>query len=473
MVVVVLGQGDGVARRHAAGDDADLVHAVAVFEHLGDDGVPRLVVGGYALVAFGDHAALLGGTRDDLVDRLGDILHVDELAVGAGGKYRRFVEQILDIRAREPRGEPRQALEVDVGSERLVAAVHLEDLFASLDIGNIDIDLPVEPARSHESGVEDIRAVGRRHDDYAVAGLEAVHLNEQLVERLFALVVAAAQTRASLSAHRVDLVDEHYAGHTALGLLEQVAHARRAHAYEHLHEVRAADGEERHAGFARDRLCEKGLARSGRADEQHTLGDTRADGGELLGIFQEIHDLLELLLFLFGTRDIGEPHLAVPDLGRLGLAEVECLVVRAVGFAHYDDEHHREQRHHDDGQQQRGEQRRPGRIVEHQADGGSVPARLFDLAVPAREGLLEISAVGDIAEVIVTLGVHQPDIDRIVALNGDGLYLAALVEGLEAHRFGIRRGEGYLIRARERECEDDGYQREHYERDHQHRSFCR
>ena len=40
------------------------------------------------------------------------------------------------------------------------------------------------------------------------AHLEAVHLGEDLVERLLALVVAAGDARPALAAHRVDLVDE-------------------------------------------------------------------------------------------------------------------------------------------------------------------------------------------------------------------------------------------------------------------------
>jgi len=40
-----------------------------------------------------------------------------------------------------------------------------------------------------------------------------------------------------MTAHGVDLVDEHDAGRVLLALLEEVAHARGAHADEHLHEV--------------------------------------------------------------------------------------------------------------------------------------------------------------------------------------------------------------------------------------------
>ena len=117
----------------------------------------------------------------------------------------------------------------------------------------------IEAAGAKERGIEDVGAVGRGDENDAFVGLEAVHLDEQLIQRLLALVVAAAEARAALPAHRIDLVDEHDARRILLRLLEHVAHARGADAHEHLDEVRAGDREERHAGLARDRAREQRL----------------------------------------------------------------------------------------------------------------------------------------------------------------------------------------------------------------------
>ena len=81
---------------------------------------------------------------------------------------------------------------------------------------------------------------------------ETVHLHEQLVQRLFALIVAAAQACAALTADRIDFIDEDDAGRMLLRLLEHVAHARGAHADEHFHEVGTGNTEERNLGFAGD-----------------------------------------------------------------------------------------------------------------------------------------------------------------------------------------------------------------------------
>ena len=136
--------------------------------------------------------------------------------------------------------------------------------------------------------------------------VEAVHLDEQLVERLLALVVATAEPGAAVTADRVDLVDEHDRGRGGLRLLEQVAHARCADADEHLDEVGPADREERHAGLTRDRLGEQRLAGAGRAEEQHALRDLGAHLLELGGRLEELLDLLELLDRLVEAGDVGE-----------------------------------------------------------------------------------------------------------------------------------------------------------------------
>ena len=200
----------------------------------------------------------------------------------------------------------REHLEVDALGHRLALGVHLEDLLAALEVGGVDADLAVEAARAQQRGVEDVGAVGRGDQDDVRLDVEAVHLDEQLVEGLLALVVAAADAGAAVAADGVDLVDEDDGRRVLLGLLEQVAHAARADTDEHLDEVGTGDRVERHARLAGDGAGEQGLAGSGRAVQQHALRDAGADGLELGRVLQEVLDLLELLDGLVGAGDIGE-----------------------------------------------------------------------------------------------------------------------------------------------------------------------
>ena len=187
-------------------------------------------------------------------------------------------------------------------------------------------------AGAQQRGVEHVGPVGRRDDDDAFVLLETVHLDEQLVERLFALVVAATQARAAMTPHRVDFVDEDDARRILLRLLEHVAHAARADADEHFDEVGARNREERHVRLTGDRARGQRLAGARRADEQHAAGNASAELLELLRIAQEFHDLLQVFLCLVDARDILEGHAAlrfVQQFG-LGLAEAHRLTGAAL-----------------------------------------------------------------------------------------------------------------------------------------------
>ena len=184
--------------------------------------------------------------------------------------------------------------------------MHFQDL---LSAGNVRVrhdDLAIEAARAQQRGVEHVRPVGRGDQDDAFIGLEPVHLDEQLVQGLLTLVIAAAQPRAAMPADGVDLVDKDDAGRVLLALFEHVAHAAGADADKHLDEVRTADAEERSVGLAGDRLCQKRLARAGRTDHQYAFRDSAAQPLKFLRIFEEFHQFRHLLDGFVDARHVLE-----------------------------------------------------------------------------------------------------------------------------------------------------------------------
>ena len=94
----------------------------------------------------------------------------------------------------------------------------LEDRFAVVHVGEIEDDAAVEAARAEERRIKNVRAVRCGKDDDARVAVEAVHLDEDLVQRLFALVIAAAHAGAALAADGVDLIYKEDRGRGALGL---------------------------------------------------------------------------------------------------------------------------------------------------------------------------------------------------------------------------------------------------------------
>ena len=293
-----------------------------------------------------------------------------------------------------------------------------------------------------ERRVEDVGPVGGGDDDHVRVRVEAVHLDQDLVERLLALVVAATQAGAALAADRVDLVDEDDARRVALGLVEQVADAAGADADEHLDELRAGDAEERHAGLAGDGAGHQRLAGARRADQEHAARDARAERVELLRVLEELDDFLELGLGLVDAGHVVErdDRLVAEEHPGPALAERERLVIGALGLAHHEEDEAAD----DEERQQAGQQQpEPGRV--------GLRLRLEDVGgqghVAARRGLVHVlEDVGQDAGHDDGVGRPVLDLDRQgLALLDDLADLAGLDVGQElrvADRRAGRRSTG-------------------------------
>ena len=161
-------------------------------------------------LALGAHHHLVLGVLEVALDH--------HPAVAPRGHQRRFVDEIGEIGAGEPGRAAGDDLYVDVGSERHVAHVHPQDLLASADVGIGHHHLTVEAARAQQGRIEHVGPVGGGDEDDALVGLEAVHLDQQLIEGLLALVVTSAEAGAAVAADGVDFVDEDDAGRVLFSL---------------------------------------------------------------------------------------------------------------------------------------------------------------------------------------------------------------------------------------------------------------
>ena len=133
--------------------------------------------------------------------------------------------------------------------------MHVENFSALFQVGQFDIDLPVETSGTHQRFVEDIGPVRRSEHDHPCIRSETVHLGKQLVQGIFPLVVRRkTHVFTPGTADRIDLVDKDDARGFFLGLAEQVAYTRSPDADEHLDKVGTADRKERHVRFTGNSL---------------------------------------------------------------------------------------------------------------------------------------------------------------------------------------------------------------------------
>ena len=298
----------------------------------------------------------------------------------AGRQQCRFVDHVGQVGADETAGDRGQRLHVDVGIDLDVLQVDFDDLLAAGHVGPIDQHVAIETAGPQQGGIERFGPVGGAHHDHAAVGVEAVHLDEQRVERLLAFVVAADVAAAAGLAQGVELVDEDDAGRLLLGLLEHVAHAGGADADEHFDEVGAAEAEKRHARLAGHRFGEQRLAGARRADQQHALGNAAAEHLVFLGRLQELDDFAQLLDGFVDAGHVFERDFDV-FLG-VQLAAAAAERHRRAGPAHAAD--HEDEQHH---QQGRHQQQRHVAEQRHWADPRSEYSMPF-FVEQARQALL-------------------------------------------------------------------------------------
>ena len=354
--------------------------------------------------------------------------HGDHALVGAGGQQGGLVHQVRQVGAGEAGGAAGDDLGFHVRAQRHLAHVDLEDLLAADDVGIGHHHLAVEAAGAQQRGIQHVGTVGGGDQDDALVGFEAVHLDQQLVQGLLALVVAAAQAGAAVAADGVDFVDEDDAGGVLLALLEHVAHAAGADADEHLDEVRAGDGEEGHVGLAGDGAGQQSLTGARRAHQQTALGDLAAEALELLRVAQVFDDLFQFLLGLVDAGDVVEGH--APQLfgqqARLGLAEAHGLAAAALHLAHEENPHADEQQHREPVQQQHEE--RVGAL-----DGLHVKGHAAGF-----QGVNQsVQIVGGAGDEGPGIGVDAGD---VAALDGDPAHLAGrhLVQEVGISNFRLR-----------------------------------
>ena len=200
---------------------------VGVGQQVREQRMARLVVGHDALLLCAQHQRCPLEAEQHAVECRLQVGLLDLDTSPPHGDQGRFVHQVLQIgpaHARRPLGD---RLEVGVDRHPLALAVHPQNGQALLQGRQWHHDLAVEASGPEQCRIEDIGAIGGGHDDDALRRLEAVHLREDLVERLLALVVATSQTRAALPADGVDLVDENDGGFVLTRRLEEVTDPRR------------------------------------------------------------------------------------------------------------------------------------------------------------------------------------------------------------------------------------------------------
>ena len=113
-------------------------------------------------------AVLLLEPGHDAFDGGGEVLQGHGRGLASRRHQRRLVDQILELRAREPRRHRRDVVHLEPGLERQPPRpnVHAQNLLAALLIRALDGDSAVEPPRTLQRAVQHVGAVRRREANH-------------------------------------------------------------------------------------------------------------------------------------------------------------------------------------------------------------------------------------------------------------------------------------------------------------------
>ena len=115
--------------------------------------------------------------------------------------------------------------------------MNFQNSFAIFALWQADRHVPVKAAWPEQCRIKHISPVGRRDYNHIGVSLEAVHLYQNLIQCLLALIMTAAHTAAAFAPDGVNLINKNNRWRVFLGLLEKVAHTAGANANKHFNKL--------------------------------------------------------------------------------------------------------------------------------------------------------------------------------------------------------------------------------------------
>ena len=307
-VLVIEGQDHRVAERATPGQNRHLRDGIGVAHRRGRQGVTTLVIRRNEFLFIAHHPGAPLRTRHDSVDCFVQHRIGDGFLVLPGCQQGRLVQYVREVCTGEARSLTCQHRQVDALGHRLTFGMDFKDFLAPLHIRRIDLNLAVKATWTKQGRIQNVGSVGCGNQNHIGFGIKTIHLNEQLVESLLALVVATTHTGTAVAPDGINFIDEDDGWCVLFGLGEQISHARCSDPHKHFDKVRAGNRIKRHIGFPGNGSGKQGLTCSRRAIQKHTLRDSGSDFQELFRVAQKLFDLVELFDGLIGSGNVLKGH---------------------------------------------------------------------------------------------------------------------------------------------------------------------
>ena len=171
---------------------------------------------------------------------------IQKLIGDLGGIFSRgqkcgFVQHVGQVSTGEAGGFAGQNCQVDTLRHGLALGVDFQNFLATLHVGSIHLNLAVKSSRAQQRRVQNVGAVCRRNENHVGLRVKTIHLDEELVQGLLTLIVAAPHAGTTVSTDSVDFVDKDNGWRVLFGLGEEVSNAGGSHTDKHFDEIRAGN----------------------------------------------------------------------------------------------------------------------------------------------------------------------------------------------------------------------------------------
>ena len=279
---------------------------IAVRQDSGEHGVAAFVIRGGTLFFCIEHKAFATGAKNHSVARIFKVDSLDVRRTAANCKQCCFVNKVRQVGAAHAGSCAGHGVEIDVLSHALSGGVHLQNGKALVGLWQRNDDLAIEAAWSEKCGVQNVGAVSCCKNNNSFCCFEAVHFCQQLIERLFTLIVSAAKPGTTLATNRIDLINKDDCAPHFRCLLEEVANTACADTDKHFHEVGTSYRHKANACFTGNRAGKQCLAGTWRAYEQNSFGYSGADFFEALWHPKEVDDFFNFLFHALVSGNVGK-----------------------------------------------------------------------------------------------------------------------------------------------------------------------
>ena len=227
------------------------------------------VICNHVFFVFRKNGVLFLSACDNDVNRLSKVFRGNATTSHTNGTQGCFVDNVCKVSTGGAGCGFCYKREIHAGLHLDIVCMHLKDILTTGKVRKLHGNAPVKAAGAKQCLIQRLGTVGCGQNNNALVVVKAVHFREELVERLFTLIVGIQGGIAALT-DGVDLIDKDDARCFFVCLFEEVANLCGATTNKHLNKLGTCNLEEGNPRFTGNGFGNERFAGTRRAYQKRT-----------------------------------------------------------------------------------------------------------------------------------------------------------------------------------------------------------